>query len=305
MAISQRSVDSAERGRRLDPSRINVQRSLILTGIGALVGLALAGFALFTAKGTSTLAVPPEDVALVNEQPINRVDYIAQIQALYGVDLAHATEAQRHKVLDDMIREELFVQRGKELDVASTDPEVRSAMVNAVEQMAAADAISVQPGDAKLRAYFEAHPERYAEEGRMTVQDFVFPAAAADAAAQAAQALKSGGPAPEIVSRFGGVDSGKVNGEEFYFAAKIHLGDQLFAVARTLSDGGVSSPVVLPDGIHLLAMIRNMAPVPFDFDHARDQVLNDYRNEAVKRVTTDDEVFFRKRANILIAKDLR
>ena len=44
-----------------------------------------------------------------------------------------------------MIREELFVQRGKELDVASTDPEVRAAMVNSVELEIAADAITSQP----------------------------------------------------------------------------------------------------------------------------------------------------------------
>ena len=73
------------------------------------------------------------------------------------MDLRHATVDEREKVLDDMIREELLVQRGKELDVASTDPEVRSALVNAVELEIAADAITSQPNEAKLRAYYEAH----------------------------------------------------------------------------------------------------------------------------------------------------
>src|SRR6202044_1999279 len=112
--------------------QMSIRRSFVLMGIGALLGVAMAGYALFTARGTSTLIVPSEDVALVNQQPISRSDYLLQLQTLYGVDLQHATATQRRKVLDDMIREELFVQRGKELDVASTDPEVRSAMVNAV-----------------------------------------------------------------------------------------------------------------------------------------------------------------------------
>ena len=56
-----------------------------------------------------------------------------------------------------MIREELFVQRAKELDVASADPDVRNAMVNAIEQQAAANAITAAPDDAKLTAYYAAH----------------------------------------------------------------------------------------------------------------------------------------------------
>jgi hypothetical protein len=144
---------------------VSSRRSFVLMGGGALVGLVMAGYALFTARGTSTLIVPPEDVALVNQQPISRSDYLLQLQTLYGVDLQHATATQRRKVLDDMIREELFVQRGKELDVASTDPDVRSAMVNAVELEIAADAITAQPSEQQLRAYYALHRERYASEG--------------------------------------------------------------------------------------------------------------------------------------------
>src|SRR5262249_44502889 len=121
-------------------SVLNYRRGLVLMSLGAISGLVLAAIGLFTAKGTATLIVPPEDVALVNQQPIVRSDFLAQIQALYDVDYAHATPAQRRKVLDDMIREELFVQRGTELDVASADPTVRTAMVSSVEQQVATDA---------------------------------------------------------------------------------------------------------------------------------------------------------------------
>ena len=51
---------------------------MVLMALGALSGLALAGYALFTARGTSTLYVPPEDIALVNQQAISRIDYLAQ-----------------------------------------------------------------------------------------------------------------------------------------------------------------------------------------------------------------------------------
>jgi hypothetical protein len=287
-----------------DPTQVNIRRSMAMMACGAIFGLALAGYSLFTARGTSTLHVPAEDVALVNQQPISRIDYLAQLQALFSVDLQHATAEQRKKVLEDMIREELFVQRGKELDVASTDPEVRAALVNAVELEIAADAITSQPTEGKLRAYFESHRDRYASEGIMTVHDYVFPLAASSAAADAAKALKAA-PTAESPARFKDRESGKVGDEQFYFAAKIHLGDQLFEAARLLSQGEVSMPIAMPDGLHVLYMTSNRRPRPMDFAAVHDQVLSDYRGEAIAGLRSGDEEFLRKRANILLADDMR
>src|SRR5277367_5858888 len=195
------------------------RRSFVFMGGGALLGLLMAGYSLFTARGTSTLAVPPEDVALVNQQPISRSDYLQQLQTLYGADLGHSTAAQRRRVLDDMIREELFVQRGEELDVASIDPDVRSAMVNSVEQEIAADALTSQPSESQLHGYYAAHRARYASEGVMSVRDYVFAPGDAKAAAEAAAALRSGAAAPAVLARWGASDSRKTSDDEFYFAA--------------------------------------------------------------------------------------
>lgn len=286
-----------------DPKGVSARRSFGLMAAGAAVGLALAGYTLFTARSTTTLFVPTEDVALVNQQPISRTDYYAQLQSSFSTDYAHATPAQRRKVLEDMIREELFVQRGKELDVSTADPDVRTAMVGAVEQMAAADAITAEPSDAKLRAYFQANPGKYEQEGVMTVRDLVFPTV--ETAAAAAHAFNTGQPMPSVLARFHGRDSGREAGEDFYFAVKIHLGDALFAAARALPSGAVSAPFPQPDGAHLLQMIRNAPPRPVRFEEARAQVLNDYRTERVRRATGQYQGFLRKRANVLIAKDLR
>ncbi|GAC1329727.1 MAG: hypothetical protein NVSMB15_02520 [Steroidobacteraceae bacterium] len=282
------------------------RRPFVLMAAGALLGLLMAGYALFTARGTVTWVVPPEDVALVNQQPISRTDYLLQLQTLYGVDPAHATVEQRRKVLDDMIREELFVQRGKELDVASTDPDVRAAMVNAVEMEIAADAITLQPSEAQLRDYYASHRERYASEGTMLLRDYVFGPNDAQAAAEAAAGMiESGALTPPLQKRWRASESAQVSREEFYFAARIHLGDSLFEAARHLPDGGVSAPLAEADGIHVLYMLKNKLPEPFDFNAARDQVLTDYRNDAIGHLRRGDEVFLRKRANVEIAQDVR
>ncbi|MEP6883673.1 MAG: peptidylprolyl isomerase [Gammaproteobacteria bacterium] len=287
------------------PDQVSSRRSFVFMGGGALLGLLMAGYSLFTARGTSTLVVPPEDVALVNQQPISRSDYLQQLQTLFGVDLAHATREQRQKVLNDMIREELFVQRGRELDVASTDPDVRAALVNAVELEIAADAVTAQPTDRQLRDYYTRHHERYASEGVMTLRDYVFAPGESAAAAAAAEALKLAAPTPALLARLHASDSGKMTDEEFYFAAKLHLGGPLFEIARHLADGEVSAPFAGADAIHVLYMLKNKKPAPFDFANARDQVLSDYRNDAIGHLRTGDEAFLRKRANVLIADDVR
>lgn len=295
----------ADRAPWRDFREVNVRRSMLLMACGALLGLSLAGYSLFTARGSSTLRVPPEDVALVNQQPISRSDYLRELQTLYGVDLEHATVEQRTRVLDDMIREELLVQRGKELDLVSTDPEVRAALVTAVELEIAADAITAQPTEAVLRAYYAAHRTRYASEGVMTLRDLVFAPGDRAAASQAAEALKTEPPTAGLMAGWRAKESGKVGDEEFYFAAKIHLGARLFDVARSLPDGAPSLPVEMPDGIHVLYMRKNQRPTPFDFTAARDQVLNDYRNESIAHLRAGDESFLRKRANIQIAEGFR
>ncbi|HEX3395723.1 MAG TPA: peptidylprolyl isomerase [Steroidobacteraceae bacterium] len=286
-------------------AQVSNARSFLLMAAGVLTGLFLAGYSLFTARSTSTLIVPAEDVALVNQQPVSRADYLALLQTLYGVDLSHATPEQRRKALDDMIREELFVQRGKELDVASTDPDVRGALVNAVELEIAENAITAQPSEAALRQFYETHQDRYVSEGIMRVRDLVFPASALADLLGEPRALKAAISEPEALARLNGRDSGRVKGDEFYFAAKIHLGDQLFEAAKDLADGAVSKPIRLADGIHVLDMQSNKRPVPFEFTRARSQVLSDYRSEAIYRLKSSGEAFLRKRANVLIADDLR
>src|SRR5271156_190200 len=120
--------------RNLHLSEVRPVRSLSLLALGAVAGLAIAGFGLFTAKGTSTRTVPADCVALVNQRPILKIDFVTQLRTVYGVGLEDSTAEQRQKVLSDMIREELFVQRGLELDFPSSDPDTRTALVAAVEQ---------------------------------------------------------------------------------------------------------------------------------------------------------------------------
>jgi hypothetical protein len=283
-----------------------------LMTFGAVIGIATAGYGLFTANGTASHEVPPEDAALVNGRPILMTDFVAQAESTYAAPLAQITTAQRKTILDAMIHEELYVQRGLELDFPGTDPDTRNALVAAVEQQAVADATTDSPSSQVLKNYYDAHTTGYATEGTMTVRDLLLAAAPArpqaDAAASAAAAvgaLRSGMKPEEAMRRFAFKELRPNQGEEFYFAAKIHMGERLFETAKALADGAVSDAISLPDGIHVLCMIKNVSPVLRPFEQAREQVLADYKREAAARLRAADEKYLYGKAEIQIAPALK
>ncbi len=286
-------------------------RSLAIFAAGAIIGLAAAGVSLFTAKGAAVRVVPPEDVALVNQRPILLSDFNAQLQAQYATPLDQISPAERRATLNDMIREELFVQRGLELDMPASDPDVRSALVAAVEQQVAANVTARKLSEADLRTWYEAHKDSYASEGTLALHDLVFarppasPPQALSAARAAGAALTAGRPLAAVMAAFGLRESGRVNGEEFYFAARIHLGERLFGVARTLIDGAVTPPLQDADGVHILVMIHNAPPVPQAFDDAEARVELDAAKATRDHVAAAELAYLKDKADILITPGLR
>lgn len=280
------------------PGDARARRSLILCALGAVLGLCIAGVGLFTARGTRTRAVPAEDVALVNQVPVLMSDYLLQLRALYDVALDEATPEQKKTVLDDMIREELYVQRGVELGLQSDTIEVRAALVGAVEAQVAADATMAQPDEAGLHAYYDAHRDKYASEGLLQVDDYRVTPASRVPPTVVAAALRQGTDAAQLgLTR----TSAMKDGEEFYFAAVIHLGNALFDAARHLGDGEVSEPVTTADGIHILVVRKNVPPVPRPYADVRDKVLKDVIDEQAAILTAGNERFLRRRADIAVA----
>ena len=293
--------------RRTWPAWIYMPRTVLVAGaIGSLLGLGMAGVGLFTAKGTSIRGIPAEDVAVVNGSPILQSDLIAQVESTTGKPYAAASPAERKAVLAALVREELFVQRALELDEPGTDPDSRAALVAAVQQQVAVDATSVVPTDAQLRAFYSERPDRYSTIGVMTVRDLIAAKPTSPAVlTEAADELRRGKPPDSIVKRFGLKDSGRVNGEELYFAAKLHLGDRHFAAAEGLPDGGVAGPIEGDDGPHILVVIHNDRPKAKSFEDARGQVYGDFKEDLVNRLRDGEYKYLRGKADIQIVRTLR
>jgi parvulin-like peptidyl-prolyl isomerase len=301
-----------------DISKPSVLRSMILLASGATIGLVIAGYGLFNAKGARTHAVPPEAVALVNQRQILRSDFMTQTQTQFVLPFAQTTREQRHMVLEDMINEELMVQRGIEIDLPSYDPDVRNALVAGVELEVTADVLSQQPAPRELRAYYEQHKDKYSTEGVMQLRDLLvktdasLPVAAAQAKALAAvTALRRGQSLDAVIKKFELVDSGRFmdaghadTGDIFQFALRAKLDDALYQATLALHDGEVSNPVPESDGVHVIAMIKHRFPVQQTLQEASNQVWTDVKKEAQANVRSANLSFLRSRADIILTPEL-
>ena len=302
-------ADGPARPDYLRADKVSTTRAMVFYALGALIGLAIGGVGLFNARGTVTSTVPPEDLALVNQVPILRSDFIIQLENETGIPFDQASRKDKLKVLDEMLREELLVQRGLELNFAETDQSARNALVSAVEQQAIADVTTSQPTEQDLRKQYNDHRDQYATEGIMTVRHLVLAKAEGrsdaelrDTAAKAAEALRSKASQEDVERQFGMTEA-KFYDEDFYFAAKIHLGVTIYDKVVSLDDGQVSEPIQDKDGFHVVQMVKNVRPVPLSFERARSQVLTDYKNSEQARLMNNTVSFLRNRSKILIAKD--
>jgi hypothetical protein len=151
------------RGNFFRANAVSNSRALVCYALGIVVGLVLGGIALFNARGTTTNQVPEEDLALVNQRPVLRSDFLAQLEAEVG-PFDQTTREDQLRVLDEMVREELFVQRGLELDFAETDPDTRYELYNIVEAQILAGVSTGSSTEEQLRAYYDSHRDEFGEQ---------------------------------------------------------------------------------------------------------------------------------------------
>ena len=296
-------------------ARTDARRSLILFAVGALIGLGVAAYGLFTAAGTQTNTLPAEDVALVNGRHILRSDFVAQTEITQAANFADTTKEQRLKVLNDMLNEELLVQRGLETDLAASDPDVRAAMVQGVNFQVTADITAQQPAEADLMKYYEEHRDRYSGEGVMQMRDFfltpsdeVGPAETRAIMEKAAADFRAGADPEELKAKYKLNDPGRLDtGENFDFAAKIKLGPEVYAIAAPLQARQTSQVFVqgINGDVHMVFMLKRSAPVARDFAAARDTVIQDFKRDASARVEQANLDYLKSKAEIVITPELR
>jgi hypothetical protein len=247
------------------------------------LALALTG-ALVPRTPTSIRA--SEAVALVNDVPIPR-SALTAVLARSGMTV----ESARRAAIENLVNEELLVQRAVEIGLLDSDRSVRKALARAAIDMAVSENDAVAPTEAELRAFHASHAALFDLPRRVRVRAIFFSDErgadeALRRAREAADALAAGMAFEEASTRFGD-HPGLPLADALLPEAVLRrdLGPALAEAALALSPGDVSKPVRAGAGVYLLQLAADEPARVAAFDDVRARV------EAALRRQRGDEAF--------------
>ena len=258
------------------------RRARLRLALGAAAGLAAAAVSLVRGGGGAPSAIPADAVAVVNGVPIGREDYL---RALGGVVQDRRTpldDAERRRVLDRLIDEELLVERGLEVGLARHDRAVRGPLVAAtIDLLANADGGA---SDAELRRFYDTSRDYFVEPGQLRVRQIVVRTEgrseeAALARAEEAKRRLAAGDDFAVVRAALGDDEGAPLPYVLLPAAKLreYVGETTMRAALEAAEGDIAGPVRSSVGYHVLEVVQKTAPVTPPFEEVIERVREEYR----------------------------
>lgn len=237
-------------------------RAGLLLGLGCAAGLSAAAAGLLSTR-PGDLPVSPRVAAWVNGSPI-RGEQLAAALAALGTDRGTAPDdTDRARVLDRLIEEELLVQRGIELGLATHDRRVRRELVMAVMQLAVSEVTAREPTASEVAAFYEANADYFARAPRLRVERIVVraePVRSRDEARARAEAV-----ARRLRSGEGLAEVGRALGDPAPELPRIplpsrklreYLGPTALRTALELGSGEVSDPVPTTAGLEVLVLVE-------------------------------------------------
>jgi hypothetical protein len=254
------------------------------------------------------MALPADAVARVNDALIRRAEYERLLDAMASDRRQPLGAADRRHVLDRLIDEELLLQRGMELGLASTDRRLRADLSAAVVAMVVAESQDTQPTDHELRRFYEEQPALFVRPGPVRVRQVFFRVAdLAEATAiegrarLAAERLRRGDDFAAVYRDLGDPEITPLP-DEWLAAERLRnlVGPTVSRAAQTLAVGAVSDPIRSGTGFHVLQVLERQPDAVPPLEQITDQVLAEYRRHAGERALRAYLDDLRQRAEIEI-----
>jgi parvulin-like peptidyl-prolyl isomerase len=252
-------------------------RALLVAG--AVAGIALAAFGVVR-SGAGDAAAPADAIALVNGQPLSRETF-ARFAAAIAAERRTLTldAAERRRLLERMVDEELLLQRGIALGLERFEPTARGSIVSALVASVTADAETGEPDEPALRAFFDEHRARFGGGPRLVVEvAFVSvaerPEALARERAEAlARRLRAGEDFAALRDELADAPVAALpQGPLDLDTLRDYLGPTAARAAAELAPGAVAGPVRGSAGYHVIRLRERSVGEPADFASVREQV---------------------------------
>lgn len=223
---------------------------------GALVGAVLAGRE-FVRRST---AITPDAAAIVNGVAIARAEFEQALRAVENDRGSPLTEADRKRVLDQLIGEELLYARALKLDLPRRDARLHAEIVSTFVNEVIAPAEMTEPSDADLLEYFTQHVASFAAEPLVRIEALLF-ALAADAE-DAARRLRAGESLQPVAAKSAPFPLAVPTTLSTRESLTTALGPTAARTALTLAQGDVSDPIRTTDGHVVLRVVQRRASPP-------------------------------------------
>ena len=270
--------------------------SLSLLGFGAGLGIVLAAVGLVTSgRWPSGRGVAPlladNALARVNGEPIRIEDYQLVMNALAQDKRDPLEDADRQRILDRLIDEELLVQRGLELDMPRRDSKVRKDLTAAVIEGVVAEVGDLQPSDADVQRFYDEHRDFFTAPGRLRVREVFFRVASAaempgplDRAQQAVSRLRAGEDLAAVRASLGNNEPVPLPDTPLPPAKLVeYLGPTAARAALSLDVGAVSEPVRSSSGWQVLQVVEREPDRLPPLGEIKSEVVAEFRRHAGER----------------------
>jgi len=262
---------------------------------GAAVGLVFAAAGLLE-TGSAPDGLPGDAVARVNDVVITRslLDRAStQFETGLGREL---TDDDLARLLQQLVEEELLLQRGIDLGLPQTESTVRTAIVQSLIASVTAEADAADPGDAELQAFLDEHSDRYTFAAAMSLDAWTAEAEG-DARFFLNQLTNDAGARPDDRLR---AVPGLPDGPAPLERLRMFVGPAIAAAAADMPIG--SSAVFARQGRWYVVRVNSREESAIaDLSSIRSQVLLDYRRSLADEYLSDYLDELRGRADIQVA----
>ena len=228
--------------------------------VGLVAGIGLILYGLITPPEPRPTEPNPAVAAVVGGRviPVERFHAALAALVVQGGGNVQATAALRKRVMDDLVAEELLLQRALELDLPRISALARRRLLTDVIDALAAQS-QTEPTEEEMKAWYLAHPEKLAGRKRYQIQAALFegPEAESRRRAEAALAAISAGEHFAVVMDRNADQPVAPTPDGLLPASTLrnYLGPTATRVATELQPGQVSVPIRVAGGHRVVRLV--------------------------------------------------
>ena len=242
---------------------------------------------------------PPDTLVTVNGYPITQSALRNAEKRIQSNSSGPMNPDDRELLLQRLIDDELMLQHAEDLGIFTTDPGIRKLLVRSSIDSIIEDSRSIPISDEQLRTFYEDHKSVFQRPGRirLKVASFSNPEMAKDAR----EIVKKEVPfklaiADTKIGKLINIPSSLLPEH----VLRRYLGSELTAIAISLSENQISSPITIDEFTYLIYVLEKEPEQQLSLDDSRLQVTSEYRSRHRQNALIDALTHLKNHADIRV-----